>query len=147
MLPSAEQVKVASIRVIPCVSLCLNVPQGVVLIQRWRLTSIRISIIKIRLSRERLIFVMEIIVPGKTVFILRWGPDVSYIQQTLIQSVRDCIHLQAGGILISEGKIFKTHYRFAMASQHVAQSSYDPVWYGNTYFIRLQSISNQNLRH
>ena len=36
--------------------------------------SIRVPIIKIRRSHDRLIFIMEIHIPGKTVFILRQGP-------------------------------------------------------------------------
>ena len=43
-------------------------------ISRCHLTSIGIPIIKIRRSHDRLIFIMEIPIPGKTVFMLRLGP-------------------------------------------------------------------------
>ena len=36
----------------------------------------RTPIIKIKRSHDHLIFIMEIPIPGKMVFILRWGPDV-----------------------------------------------------------------------
>ena len=45
-----------------------------VYIQRWPLTSIKIPIIKIRWSHDSLIFIMQISIPGKTVFVLRPGP-------------------------------------------------------------------------
>ena len=50
---------------------------GAVSIQTCRLTSIGIPILKIRRSRDRLIFNMGILYPGKTVFILRQGPGRS----------------------------------------------------------------------
>ena len=37
--------------------------------------SIGISIIKIRRSHDRLLFMMEISMPGKAIFILNRGPD------------------------------------------------------------------------
>ena len=43
--------------------------------QRCRLTSIGTHRVKIRRFHDRLIFNMAIPVPGKTVFILRWGPS------------------------------------------------------------------------
>ena len=46
-------------------------PLGVISIQRCRLTSIQL---KIRRSPDRLIFNIGISIPGKTVFILKWGP-------------------------------------------------------------------------
>ena len=44
-------------------------------ISRCHLTSIGIPMLKIRRSHDRLIFNMGIPIPGKTVFILRQGPD------------------------------------------------------------------------
>ena len=44
-----------------------------VLTQRFRLTAMEIPIIKIRLSGHRVIFIMTISKPGKTVFILTRG--------------------------------------------------------------------------
>ena len=41
---------------------------------KCRFTSIGIPIIKIRLSHDRLIFIMGIAIPEKTIFILRWDP-------------------------------------------------------------------------
>ena len=49
-------------------------PHRAVLIKRRRLISIGIPSINIRRSRDRLIFIMRITIPGKTVFILRRGP-------------------------------------------------------------------------
>ena len=45
----------------------------------WRccLTSIGISIIEIRWSHDRLIFIMQVSIPGKMVFVLKWGPSVT----------------------------------------------------------------------
>ena len=51
-----------------------NSHQGPNSIKICRLTSIGIPIIKIRWSHDCLIFIMEIPIPGRTVFILRWGP-------------------------------------------------------------------------
>ena len=44
------------------------------------LTGIWISIIKMRWSNDHLIFIMEIAIPGKMVFILKWGLDVCTLQ-------------------------------------------------------------------
>ena len=51
--------------------------QGDVSIYRCYLTGIEIPMLKIRRSRDRLIFNMGIPIPGKTVFILRQGPGVA----------------------------------------------------------------------
>ena len=74
------------------IELGLGQRRAVVIIGRWLLPSlvdtgdicchywqhilvnIGIPIIKIRWSHDHLIFIMEIPIPGKTVFILRWGP-------------------------------------------------------------------------
>ena len=52
-------------------------PGGCLLIQTCRLTSTGIPIVMIRQSHNCLIFVMEIPIPWKTLFILRQGPGCS----------------------------------------------------------------------
>ena len=47
---------------------------GGVSVQRCHFTSIGIPVFKIRWSRDCLIFNMGILIPGKTVFVLRQGP-------------------------------------------------------------------------
>ena len=48
--------------------------QGTISIYICRLTNIGIPILVIRRSHDSLIFIMEIFIPGKTVFILRRPP-------------------------------------------------------------------------
>ena len=55
-------------------------------LSRYRLTSIGISMLMIRWSRNHLIFNMEIQYPGKTVLILRRGPGLIITWQILQNS-------------------------------------------------------------
>ena len=54
-------------------------PQVAISVQRRHLTSIGNHIIKITWSYDCLIFIMDILIPEKTVFILRWAPGASIL--------------------------------------------------------------------
>ena len=65
-----------------------NGHQGAISIYRCILTSIGIPIIKIKQSHDHLIFIMEIFIPGKTVLILRQGPDILSFLRSLVKAYK-----------------------------------------------------------
>ena len=78
-------------------ALDLSIVQGPISILTCLFTSIAIRIIKIRWSHDLLIFIMGISIRGKTVFILKWDPNIQdftiIIDLVYFETGYMCLHL------------------------------------------------------